>query len=608
MLDTILVNTPVSSPLHPQLNLPLLKGYLTQNGYKAKVIDSNILFFHHFLGIKGLEMNLNEFFEHPIKLLEVYNDLERQLWEKSKAYDGLHVGLRTLAMKYDRIYFDTVIQSVSDGNANPFISFYDNLIESDMRAQNPKIVGIGITFQDQIIPAFTLASRLRIRLPGVKIVFGGQMITRCYEDMLKHEELCKYFDFLTLWDGEMPFLDIHRKVIRGEEVEFVNAFDVRAGTGRADRLSKAPSSQEVPSPDYTDLPLDAYFVPEYLIPFQTTRGCYAKCAFCAIPFGSNKYRMRTVDRIIEDFIDIQEHTEKKYGKKATYFKFMEDTSSPAILKGISVEIEKRGLDVKWETFARLEKMFAEDGFMEQLYRGGCRKIHWGLESNDPAILGRMKKKNTMSCSDLVLEKSGKAGVLNFCFLLAGFPGESDEARTNLVNYIISNPHIHTLTMTTFDLTRKSPMEQDFTPINIYKLDCEKAKDFQVRLPYTVDGQNWKAVIIPKAHQMMIDIIRGRPDIGFMTLFPDQVRSLLCDHFGNEWGRIFVKKYGEENVKAMLLSTENYAKSYSTNTIIDPTQLPEPLRREHYRTKEDLAMIARAVTLRRDYEDRRFNQV
>ena len=266
------------------------------------------------------------------------------------------------------------------------------------------------------------------------------------------------------------------------------------------------------------------------------------------------------------------------------------------------------MNIKWETFARFEKKFAEPGFLQQLYRGGCRKIHWGLESNDPAILQSMNKKTEMSYADTVLRLAAEAGILNFCFVLAGFPGETDEQRKMLVNYINGNPNIHTITMTTFDLTLKSPMELSFQPENEYQLDRVKAKDFQVRLPYTVDGENWKEKIIPIAHQMMIDIVKGRPDIGFMTLFPDQIRAYLCDKYGNNWARIFLEQYGTQNVKDMLLNAEKYADAYSNQQEIDPGALPDPIRREHFRTKEDLRMIANAVGLRRKYETRRFDQV
>ena len=152
------------------------------------------------------------------------------------------------------------------------------------------------------------------------------------------------------------------------------------------------------------------------------------------------------------------------------------------------------------------------------------------------------------------------------------------------------------------------MERDFKPDNPYALDCVPARDFQVRLPYLVNGENWKEKVVPMAHKMMSDIVRARPDIGFVTLFPDQVRSMLCDWFGNDWGRQFVDRYGESNIREMLVNTEKYAEAYKEKRDIDPAALPEPLRREHFRTKEDMMLLAQAVMQRKEYEVRRLEQV
>lgn len=608
MLDSLLINTPVSSPLHPQLNLPLLKSFLGAHGFKSRVIDSNIRFFRWFLGDNAPRLTREEYSANPLAILTLYNDLEKQLWERSKPYDGLQVGLRNLQMKYDRTSFDSVAAAVGDQASNPFIAFYQALISEEIAPSGARIVGIAVTFQDQVVPAFTLAAEIRKALPEVKIVLGGQMITRCHDTLITHVGLRRFYDYLTLWDGEVPMLDIHRHVIRGESSPLVNVIAASTGAGRVEREAKQLASADVPSPDFSDINFDDYFLPEMLVPFQTTRGCYAKCAFCAIPYGSNSYRVRGAKDIIDDLVAIQEHTLARYGRKATYFKFMEDTSSPSVLLQIAREIETRGLDIKWETFARLEQAFAKDGVMAALFRGGCRKIHWGLESNDPDILKGMDKKTTMSHTDTILELSDKAGILNFCFVLIGFPGETEAMRATLARYIIGNLNIHTLTLATFDLTRGSPMEKNFYPGNAYKLDMLPPEGFQVRLPYTVDAQNWKEMIIPKAHRMMIDIVRARPDIGFVTLFPDQIRALLCDLYGNRWGSDFVARFGADNVRDMLSDTEKYAENYRLQTEVDPGNLPEPLRREHYRTKEDLDMIARAVKLRREYESRRINQI
>lgn len=607
-MDSILINTPVSSPLHPQANLPLLKEYLASKGYETKIIDSNILFFHWFLGENNFHLTMNEVYKNPLKILSFYNEIERKLWEKSKAFKGLSVGMRYLDMKYDRTSFEFVIKSLEGRESNPFIDFYNNLIDEHLSGIGARICGIAITFQDQIISAFTLASLLRKRMPEIKIVMGGQMVTRCHDTMISDKEICKYFDYLALWDGEEPMLDILHKEIRGKDVKFINVIDVNNDAHNIDRLAKAPGPEDIPSPDFSDINFNGYFFPDMLVPIQTTRGCYGSCEFCAIPFGSNKYRMRPAKKIIADITKVQEETRQRYGKKATLFKFMEDTSSPALLYEISKEIEKRGLDVKWETFARLEKAFTKNGFMEQLFKGGCRKIHWGLESNNPDVLKNMNKKTDAAYADAVLELSAKAGILNFCFVLIGFPGETKAVREQLVRYIIENENIHTITVTTFDLTRKAPMQQNFVKDNPYGLEMMPAEGFQVRLPYMINGENWKEKIVGDAHALMLAVIKERPDIGFMSLFPDQIRSLYCDKFTNKWGQVFLDKYGETNIRDMLLNTEKYIDAYRNKREIDPDFLPEPLRREHFRTKEDINLITSAVVARKKYEQRRVDQV
>ena len=608
-MDSILVSTPVSSPIHPQANLPLLKGYLVSRGYKTKVVDTNILFFHWFLGKKKCDITMEQLYRNPLSLLTFYDKIEKELWEKSKSYKGLSVGMRYLEMPYDRTNIEAVLLSLQDSHSNPFIQFYNQLIESSFISSGIKILGIAITFQDQIIPAFTLASLIRKQMPDIKIVLGGQMITRCHDTIIKHEQICKLFDYLCLWDGEEPLFDIHEKEINGKNVDLINVIDIHnRNTIFIDRNAKAPDSNEIPTPDFSDINFKDYFFPDMLVPIQTTRGCYANCDFCAIPFGSNKYRVRSAQRVVDEIIQIQDSTFKRYGVKATLFKFMEDTSSPRLLFEISREIEKRKLDVKWETFARLEKAFTKDGFMKQLFNGGCRKIHWGLESNDPNILKNMKKKITTSYSDQVLKLSSRAGILNFCFILLGFPGETDEERKKLATYIINNKDIHTITPTTFDLTRGAPMQQNFSENNKYGMSISQAEGFQVRLPYLIKGVNWKAEIVPKAHKFVLDVVQERPDIGLMSLFPDQIRSLYCDKFSNKWGQIFVDKYGEKNIKKVLLKTKIYIKNYENDDDIDPSLLPESIRREHFRTKEDINIIKSAVFTRKNYERRRIEKV
>lgn len=434
------------------------------------------------------------------------------------------------------------------------------------------------------------------------------MVTRCHASMTVDTELKRLFDYLILWDGEAPLLELHRRLLRGAATELVNIVPSDGTPHQVVRRAAAIKGSQLPSPDFSDFNFADYLFPEMLIPLQTTRGCYARCSFCAIPYGSNRYRVRAAEAVADEIERIQDMTNHKYGRPATYFKFMEDTSAPSTLLHLAEQIEKRGLTAKWETFARLEKAFAEEGMLELLYAGGCRKIHWGLETNDPDILDGMNKKTPVSYSDRILRLSGAAGILNFCFILVGFPGETPAIRQRLVDYIAGNEHIHTLTVASFDLTRNSPMDENFEPDNEYGLERQPTEGLQVRVPYQINGGNWKQEIVIAAHEVLSQIVRRRPDIGFVTLFPDQIRGMFCDKYGNDWGRTFVRQYGEENVREMLANVDAYVENYRHNRDIDLTSLPEPLKREHLRTKEDLALLAEAVLRRREYEARRIEQV
>jgi radical SAM superfamily enzyme YgiQ (UPF0313 family) len=554
--------------------------------------------------------DLKNFSEDPIKVLTFHNKMESKLAEISQSYKGCKVGLRSLKLAYNRMDFNEVRKALYDISANPFIEFYNQLINQEIIPENPRIVGISVTFQDQIIAGFTLARLVREKLPEAKIVMGGQMITRCYDTLYDSKVLKDFWDYLVLWEGEVPLLDIHEAVINDRKVEFINVLENGKHLRNVDRSQKALPTKQQSAPDFSHIDFDKYFFSDMLIPLQTSRSCYAKCEFCAIPYGANlRFRTKSCEQVLNHILKIRAHIKKRYNRDAVYFKFMDDSSSPKVLWDLSKRIESLNINVRWEAFARLDKIYANDEFTTHLYRGGSRKLCWGLESCDPDILGRMKKQYTESQSTCILNASAKAGILNFCFILVGFPGETQEQRDSMVEYIINNPDIHVLTIATFDFTKFSPMHQKYKYPNKHGIYCEKAKGFEVRLPYMIDGhENWKKMVVGKAHEMLLQIIEARPDIGLMSLFIDQIRQVYCEKYGNNWGHRFLKKYGAENIRALMGQTEEYLKAFEKGKEINMSALPEPLQREYHREVEDLIAIQQATSRRRQYEERRIDQV
>lgn len=609
-LQTLLINVPVSTPLHPQANLPFLAGFLKQEGYRVQAIDANIGFFRWILDAEAAAACQDPaLLENPVRMLECYAEVEAVLAEKAAAYRGLSLDLRGVQLAYDRIHFDQVLAALDDREANPFLPYFESLLDEHLAKAAPRIIGIGLAFQDHVIAAFTLARLVRQRLPEAKIVLGGQMITRCHDTLTADGSLDSFWDYLVLWDGELPLLDIHRKEIDGQDVSMRNVIAHGATMEVPMRAEYGFDLDSLANPDFSDIDFGAYLYPDAIVPLQTARGCYAECQFCAIPQGSNTgFRQRGVERLLDDIETVREQTRAATGQPATYFKFMDDTSSAKKLLRFAEAVEERGLPIQWETFTRLDKAFASREVMDQLYRGGCRKLMWGLETNDPDVLSSMDKRINPGNTTRILQLAADAGILNFVFVLVGFPGETRDARDRLADYIIEHDGIHVLTIATFDLTKHSPMQRNFYTPNPWGLDCEPAVGFEVRLPYTVNGRNWKDEQVAETHRVLHRIIDARPDIGFMSLFPDQVRGKLCHLNGNTWGRDFLERFGRENIRKMLTATEDYMRGYGDSENIVASLLPEPLRREHHRTKEDIAAISRAISSRRRYQDVRIKQL
>ena len=59
---------------------------------------------------------------------------------------------------------------------------------------------------------------------------------------------------------------------------------------------------ELPPPDFDGLPMEKYFVPEPVLPYLATRGCYwGRCEFCDHGEGYTAgYRTKKINAIIEE--------------------------------------------------------------------------------------------------------------------------------------------------------------------------------------------------------------------------------------------------------------------------------------------------------------------
>ena len=134
---------------------------------------------------------------------------------------------------------------------------------------------------------------------------------------------------------------------------------------------KLPSIVDSPSPR-----LDL-FRPDYVFgSMQTTRGCPMRCEFCSVhTFNGSKYRLRSVDRSVEDFLAIDK--EMVYICDDNFVGYSRAARNHALefFNGVAAS----GSTKQWGGSASMN-IADDEELLEWAARSGCKMIFLGIES------------------------------------------------------------------------------------------------------------------------------------------------------------------------------------------------------------------------------------
>ncbi|MCA9620910.1 MAG: cobalamin-dependent protein, partial [Myxococcales bacterium] len=153
------------------------------------------------------------------------------------------------------------------------------------------VIGISHMFLHQWPLLRDLAVALRARLPGAKIVLGGENASAFYEHILAD---CEAIDACVLGEGERTLLRLLEVWAEGRSPGEVAGVAHRDEQGRV--VTTAPGERiadldALPEPAWDLFPVDAYLDRHQSggvdrgrsMPLLTSRGCPYKCSFCSSP-------------------------------------------------------------------------------------------------------------------------------------------------------------------------------------------------------------------------------------------------------------------------------------------------------------------------------------
>ena len=104
-------------------------------------------------------------------------------------------------------------------------------------------------------------------------------------------------------------------------------------------------------------------------------------------FSSMGWRARRVDLVVNEI----ELLNNKYGFSGIAFLDDNFTMKPSRTIGISKEIIKRGLDIKWWCFSRVDTIAKNEEMIKWMSESGCRHIFMGIESVNQDVLNSYNK-------------------------------------------------------------------------------------------------------------------------------------------------------------------------------------------------------------------------
>lgn len=470
MIGVFLISPPywTASTGNPHLAIPSLAASLRSAGYSVESRDLN----RELLIYLGVNVEAND-----CTTASGRGDIESLNKPYFRAEDKLNI----IAKRFGGTWNAQLGFDYTDGTAasssfvresldrpSPFSEFFSRTILSEIEKSSPRLVGISVTCQQQVIPAFQATRILRNAGYEGKIILGGNVISRLSDEFAAQDWVFDLVDMLMVFQGEEAFVKLIASLTSGESLSSIpNVIWRDQGQINRNPVEAKVDPDRVPTPDFEGLPLNSYWGVNCL-PLLATRGCYfGKCTFCSIPFGYGGSGFSGIRSSHLVFADMEKLV-NLHGIRR--FKFMDEALHPKNALQLSRHIIDYELEVEWEGYARLDPAWKNVRFLKQLSRSGLRKLYFGLElieSDHRSVLNKHDRASDISC---LLNSCNENGVKVHLFCMFGYPGTSVDDSIRTVEFVLENSHlIDTLDINPFSYAKHTKVS-GVTPLRGKELD------------------------------------------------------------------------------------------------------------------------------------------
>ncbi|MDH5775467.1 MAG: radical SAM protein [Nitrospirota bacterium] len=452
----------------------------------AKAVESLDRFPHLIDEVERAKSSLRgqEFFDEE-RYRESLFVIDRWLDVVSSLYFPTRMTVVDNQLSYSIYSSRDIIKAVHDEAQNPYLDLYRRFFLPGFVKNTPDFVGVSITATSQIIPGLTLCRLIKEQFPQVHVTVGGSIFTRLVDNLRRCDRLFDITDDFIVFEGETALLEMIRQLEGRRDFSKVpNLIWRHNGKITVNQPFYSENLTEHPAPNYKGFPLDQYLAPYTVLPVQFSRGCYYKdCAFCALTLDHQNFRQKDPVKVVDEL----EALSKLHD--TPYFFFTDECLALSPTKRLCKELIKRGLDLQWTAEFRFEKNLSRE-LLSSLREAGCQKIVFGLETYNARLMDFMVKGITQEnvariCSDCV-----DLGIAVHCYVIVGFPTETEEESLETMNFIVDNTKLNTsygfsCQPCLFDLEKEAPIMSDPGAYGVQRIMRPASEDLSLGFFYEV---------------------------------------------------------------------------------------------------------------------------
>jgi len=328
----------------------------------------------------------------------------------------------------------SVYRALSDSGSNFLLPYYQQTIVPSIPFDT-SIVGISLTHESQIIPAFTLAREIKTQMPNVHIAMGGATLSSLRETFEKSNILWEYLDSVVIGAGEEPLARLYDEITSDTgDLDLVPnlVWQDRHGKIRKASATGTFAIDQVATPVFNDPR------PKPILTLMTSIGCdWAKCKFCHFPriySEDTSYQTRPVAHVMRD---IEILTERHH---PAYFHICDTNLATSRLEELADMILQSPSKPQFYSFVRAEKRFTDIDFCKKVRQAGFFALHFGVESGSQRILDSLNKGITLGTVSQVIQNLSASDIMVNVFLIAGAPGEKQDDFERSIRFV--KEHLH----------------------------------------------------------------------------------------------------------------------------------------------------------------------